>query len=286
MLLVLDMWYENWIERRKNCPIKLKNAPFLKKFEDGLCYEKARHLDQYQPNHLIYNEGSPNFYKFKMCPNGDYIVTNPRLHLWKNTKTNPYIWETLDSSNDKYQVETIQFTFDQPYDLFLLQMVSTKDLRPTVDALYHATKNKRVTLFKKHPAVGDGTDFDIVWKKFESYGLITNYTILIENVDNDALVKNARVVYSADSAVTYNALIRGIPTATYRDTDLSEIVPVIKNADCISEIPKINHTETEQFLTWYHEKLVIDVTKHDYKQKRDRVVDMYSVGMSTAEIFG
>lgn len=285
MLLGSRMWHDSWVQIRKDFPIKLRNAPLLKKFEEGMDCSQAVHRDIARIGSLVYNEGSPNFAKFKITPNAEYIITNPRLNLWQGIKSDPNIWDRVAGVNEKYDVQESNVELDREYDLFLLQMAQTKDLKETVDALFYATKNKRYTVFKKHPVVGDGTDFDSLWEVFKQKGIVSDYTVLLDGGENESLIRGASLVYSADSAVTYNAVLQGKPVATYRDTDLSEIVPVIKSARNIADLRAPNRKDVEQFLTWYHDRLIVDVTLDGYKDKRDHVINMYMNGASTGDIF-
>jgi hypothetical protein len=284
------MYYEAWADRRASSKLKLNNVDILKRFETLLnsLEVEAIHIDNYPENHptLYYSEGSANFELFKLTPRGEYIVRNPGLHLWKSHDIDSGIIDRLNGlSNTKYLQSQSQFNAETPYNLFLLQMASTIDLVPTLDAVKYATEQKRYTLFKTHPAVGDGTDFESLWSMFEKHGIISDYTVLVD-ADLMTLIRGAEVVYSADSACTFNALLEGKPVYNYRSNEFSDIVPLIKSS---KNLPAnaIDRDDVLRFLSWYYHSLSIDFNDEKAStEKILRISNMYKEGKDLPEMFG
>lgn len=282
------VYYQTWAKLRSDSPLKLDNVNTLKQFETVLCSitKQYTHCDvsNSRNNQLVFSEGSANFGLFKLTPNGDYITHNPMLHLWKKSDVDSNILKTFEGmTNSKYSQPRCVNTPNTPYNLFLLQMASTVDLKPTVDALKYASEQKRFTLFKIHPAPGDGTDFNLLWEMFKKNDLVSDYTVLVDGSLSE-LISEADIVYSADSACTFNAILAGKPTFNYRTNEFSEIVPLLRTSKDMT-IPTINHTDVLRFLTWYYYKLSIDINSPIYQQRIKYIVDAYHSGKSTAEIF-
>lgn len=263
----------------------------LSSFEDALSRLSvdAAHADIYNgvSDVLVYNEGSANFNLFKITPKGHYIQSsNPMLHLWKRVDIDTNVLKRFETRcNSKYtQPNSTAVSVGQPYNLFLMQHVASKDLRYTIDALKYATEMKRFTIFKTHPAVGDDTNFDRVWEIFKSKGLISDYTVMLSgNMHN--LIANADLVYSADSAGTFNAMLSSIPTVNYRINEFSEIVPLIETSKTLLNKP-IPQEDLLRFLTWYHDVLAIDILDMQAAElKISRIAELYNLGFRTVDIF-
>jgi len=237
-----------------------------------------------RPNSLIYSEGSANFNLFKLTPNAQYILSNPMLNLWKRTDIDSNIIKVFElMSNSKYLQTNTSQRIGRSYNLFLMQMASTVDLRFTVDALKYATEQKRFTVFKTHPAVGDGTDFPALWETFKKHRLVSDYTIMVDG-DLQSLIDDADIVYSADSACTFNAMLKGIPVFNYRINEFSEIVPILDTSKDMP-ITIIDHEDLLRFLSWYYHKLSIDVNQDSFPQRLQSILEQHLAGKPISEIF-
>ena len=127
------------------------------------------------------------------------------------------------------------------------------------------------------------------WKAWEVYvreGLTSEYSIFIDNVNTDSLIPNANRVYSADSAVSLNAMLAGKPTATFHPMDLSEVVPMITEPEELDNVEPVPLSVQNQFLSWYYHKLVIDIDSPDFESKMESIMIRFKNGEGTKEIFG
>ena len=279
-------YYNEWSKLRESTPLKLKNTNKLKFFEEVLfsISQECIHTDLYRDGRrLVYSEGSANFDLFKLTPQGDYISQNPMLNLWKRCDVDSKILSVFEHlSNTKYEQPSVQTSIGRPYNLFLLQMASTVDLTPTLDALKYATEMKRYTVFKIHPAVGDGTDFYDLWDKFSHHGIISEYTPLVEG-DLNTLIEHADIVYSADSACTFNAMLKRKTVYNYRSNEFSEIVPIIQSSKQLDEYI-IPEEDLLRFLTWYYYVLTIDI-RSTFDGKIEKIISSFESGKNASEIF-
>jgi hypothetical protein len=301
-----------WAQRRlrNKQPTKLKNFHYIKKFNDTLLEVYDEYVEMYDVigrfnlsrvnfynynmnahrlKHLLYSEGSPNFQHFTLTPSGEYAVGayNPMYHLWKDFETDPNILPFYRSlGNNKYEQPKGSMEIGQPYNLFLLQMARTRDTIETIKALLSTRVTKKLTIFKTHPLVGDGSNYHDLWKYYIELGLINEYTKLVDNCNVDSLIRNADLVYSSDSAATMNAMLIGKPVITYKRMYLSEIVPILTNHQQLLNLQPVPEEHLARWMSWYYHKLVIDLDDPNYKEKMRYIVKSYLDNKTVKEIFG
>jgi len=282
------MFHQLWLQRRLQSPLKIDNYESVKVFEQSLARYTTNYLHgddaPLNTNTLVFNEGSANFNLFKLVPGGAYITHNPMLHLWKGVDIDSNILSIFTSQNNtKYRQCEEPINIGRPYNLFLLQMASTADLKQTVDALKYATEDKRFTVFKTHPATGDGTDFQKLWEAFKRNGLVSDYTELVDGSLED-LIDHADVVYSVDSACTFNAMLKHKPVFNYRVNEFSEIVPVVSTSKN-HNISPISEPDLLRFLTWYYHYISININRFNYEQRIEQIVHQFNTGRTIREMF-
>lgn len=300
MSLEWERWASSVATRQPN---KLINLKALKKFNEALDVIANKHDVPYSMrksasrNHmfditLIYIGGSPFYNHFKLTTAGDYIYQNPKLNLYKNWDIDENILSVYDDTKmNRYTQPDGIFQPDREYDLFLMQQLhngkdatlAPKDEAITLDAIRYATETKTYTIFKAHPSTS--VPNKVRWDMWEDNGLISEYTKYIDNCHLTDVIKYANRVYSANSAVSVNALVLGKPVATYRPIDVSEIVPTITTAYEMDNIFATSKEETMQFLTWYYHRLSINIDLDGFEDKIERIVQGNKLGLTTKELF-
>ncbi len=210
-------------------------------------------------NTLTWRFGSPNTDLYLFTPNRMYIDKyNPFLNLWKNCDIDDGV---LDNYNQTKYMQT-ENLLDLPdsYNLFLMQEPSEHML----DAMSYARDRKVYTIFKQHP-------LSEVYIHFSD----SEYIIMVDDSYNlDHLLNNADRIFSSYSSVSLNAMLKGIPTATYDTMTYSEIVPRISTAYELEDIEPVDYLKLKQFLSWYTHKLCIDVSKTGFEDRiEQRIVD-------------
>jgi len=166
--------------------------------------------------------------------------------------------------------------------LFEKKYVMPRDEWATRDAIKYATENKRYTIFKKSHVVTP--NYIKKWSDFEKEGIINEFTIYTD-ANMDYLIQNSNFVYSSDSMSSFQALVMEKPTATYYNTIISEIIPVIKTAKEMENIGKIKKEIKLRFLSWFYHKLSIDIYSQDAEEKIENIVKRFKNGERTKEIF-
>lgn len=280
-------WARNRLVRKK-----LLNFEKFKIFSDAIYYHDSKnqvfHIDQYKNKingALFYSEGAPNFNLFKLTPGGEYIRKFSTNTLWKQYEANYDILSKFTTfENNKYiQEETGSIEYDN-YDLFLMQMSHTKDKQVFYDALIYATSMKVLTLFKAHPVASDKPSIE-VWREANTNGLVSDYTVFVDNVSVDQLIENANIVYSADSAASLNAILAGKKTATFRKNDLCEIIPTISSPEELSTVTPPRMEIVSKFLNWYYNRLCIDINDDAFEDRISYILKSYNNNKSFEEIF-
>ena len=337
---VLDQWFL-WAKIRLDKPKKLANLPHLIKFHESLKRISKRQKiyflfadlikAKFLSNTLMYRGGSPNYTHFKISPGGEYILYNPKYHLWKNQTIDPNIINKyLSFKNNRYEQPNKTIELPEHYNLFALQLTSRKfgaydlplgkmeiekddpryspngtffgelglkgieltehDVMPrdewaTRDAIRHAKETKTYTIFKAHPVASSPNTK--TWDNFIKEGILNEYCIFVDGheCNVDYLIDHADLVYSSDSAVSFSAMLKGKPTATYYNTDMSEIIPTIKTSDELVDIKTIPEEDVKRFLSWYYHKLCFDIEQDDYEDKIERMVVRFKNGERTKELF-
>jgi hypothetical protein len=280
-----DAFLKQWASRRIKHSIKLDNYAFLEQF----CKELARlnvpvnHLDDAKyKSKLWFNEGSPLFCNFIVSKEGKLVYKDFKTTCWLSYPEKDL---SVFKTANKYKQTSMQVNINQPYNLFLLQLAATRDLKETLDALYWATHNKVYTVFKAHPCPGDGSNYDALWALFKSKGLISDYTVLVSDANIDHLIDNANIVYSADSAGSFNALLANKQVATYRAFPGTSIVPRISTSKDLSAIPTIGEKDKNSFLSWYFYNLPVCVTQEGWQDKLRYIVRGFTSGKTFDEVY-
>jgi hypothetical protein len=289
-----DQW-KQWVSDRRYQPLKLKNAPLLIKFSKALEESSKKYNVSYllgesglthQYDHvLIYHAGSPNFNMFKLLPGHDYIYKNPFLNLWKECDIDSNILEVFSSmANQRYLEGDKQACTYSDYDLCLMQMeaVIPRDDEVCRKSLNFAKESKTLTLFKSHPSTAVSSK--TTWDTYKKEGLVSDYSVFVEDFEFNSVIDGANRIYSSDSAVSFNALLKNKKVATFHEIDLSEVVPIISSHSELDNIESIPDCDRLQFLSWYYHKLSIDVLKPDYQEKIDQTVMLVSKGKTSIEI--
>lgn len=287
--------WKKWVVDRKHDPLKIKNLPHLIKFCDVVdaasqkygipCVMYEAYPVAGHETTLTYQAGSPNFNLFRLLPGGWYIYRNPFLHLWKECDVDEGIEDVFAGmSNDRYHQPHGAVELPADYNLYFMQIESQllRDDQACRSALSHARETKTYTVFKSHPA----TDIPskVTWERYTNEGLISEYSIFVENMSTDDLTRNANFVYSSDSAASFNAFLQGKRVATFHQTDLSEIVPIIETPYELDNIQPASSEQRKQFLSWYYHNLSIDIFKDGFDEKIHDIVQMASVGKTAEEI--
>lgn len=307
-----DQW-KQWLVLRKHQPLKLKNFPHLSKFSESIKRLSDKHQipyvfadahkAQYLEYSLIFRGGSPNYKLFKMTPYGDYVTRWPMYHLWKDCDIDEGIIDRFNAMpNNRYIQPDSKTETPESYDLYLMQMnlASTPMLphNPHLDvesgtpkddvvcrkALKYVKENKIYTIFKAHPTTTIPSSK--VWEIYKREGLVSEYSIFVDDVNTDSLIPKANRVYSADSAVSLNAMLAGKRVATFHPMDLSEVVPMIKTPEDLDDIEPISLEDQKRFLSWYYHKLAIDIDDPNYEDKMESIMIRFKNGERTREIFG
>jgi len=241
-------------------------------------------------NTLFYEPGTPNIQLFKFSPGGDYIFKNPRYHLWKECDIDYDILKKFDKlPNNRYTQTQRTIPVPDSYDLFPLALSAKKknefgipkDEVVTRDAIRYATEKKRYTIFKEsHLAVKGKT-----WHDFVKEGITSKYTIYAEDCNGDYLIDNADRVYSSESAMCFQAMLKGKIVATYHDTDSSEVMPIIKTASEIDDIEPLPIGKLYRYLSWYYHKLCINIYDENAEERINDRISRFINGERTKELF-
>lgn len=300
-----DIFVKKWLERRKNHHqynwshnIKEKNLPLMKKLASSVfsSCEKydvpVKYITEYEPSDKVitFSEGSPVTNLSIITINGEYSTqkhrTNPHLNLWKNIESDDSVVEYFKSKKiRKWEVswDEKKIDFNHPYGLFALQASSGVHKEMTIDAMKFATETQTHIVFKAHPC-SPSLPAEHVFKKILSE-YVSEYTILVGyDADVDYLIDNADFVISPDSAVLFNALVRGKKASSYMSTNFSELIPVVHSAHQLKNLSIPSEQDRNKFLTWYRDYLCIDLEREDYENRIDERVRLYSEGASLQRI--
>ena len=288
-----------WKDARKSQPEKFSVYEFIKMFEDELIsvtsdmkYDTSiAYYDRVMSNRpalIQYTENSPIPYFFKMSPN-QYFLESYTPRLWTRYDTNSSIRDKFKHAN-KYIPRNQTFGFDKHYILFALQSINFRqNYMPTrllLELIHWAETNKRYVLFKLHPFTQPDNQLLTYWKMLQDNGVIKKYAILVDHEFNiDELIDNAEMVWTYSSGVSLQAALKEKPVVVFTDAiDYAEICTICKSpAEAV--MAKVNR-DVDRFLSWYYEKLIIDVNRFDLRdQITSRIIKCVESNYDTESIF-
>ena len=309
-------YHEQWAKNRQDTSSKVAKVNYLKEFEEALCELDfklpPKHIDildntnvGYLQNTLIYSEGSPIFHHFNISPGGELLhkagrgfasgvgCLNRFRNLWK--------WHDIDSNildqykdDKKWQIdldsvteEELTFVKKGEFDLFPLQFFDSCDMPETFDAIKCVFRTGKPTIFALHPVThADIEKYGKIWDQFIEAQIVPDGAFLIHGRDTNSFIPYADKVYSANSAVSFSAMIAGKPTATYRATPWSEVLPVIDSAmHDVKDLKPVPEDDMKRFLSWYYNKFTIDLHSSDWKSKLEKIVEKKNNGKDFEGIF-
>lgn len=277
-------YHYRWGYARRNVPLEMKNFHRFKKFTDELqrvdISRISRHMEEHPgKGRLIYNEGSPCFDFFRLCPHGEMVSHFPQHDLWQEVDTDESILDKFRVTSSKY--ETPDTTVDyEDYRLFFMQDSSTHNVKGFVSALRSAYRNKRLTLFKGHPV--SPIPAREIWEWATQEGLVSDYSIFVDASPFD-LIDKASCVISDNSTMNLTATLMGKPSLVYRPNEYWPLSHIIENDNF--DVPPIHTNLTKKYLTWYYHVVCIDTNNPLFPVKIKRIIDQFLQGLSFKEIF-
>lgn len=224
---------------------------------------------------------------------GLYSTKYPSRDDWKNAEPSDKVYEDYyNRANDRYIQTTDVWVKQRPYVLFPLQFVYPKDYHETWAAIEWATKNKVYTVFKRHPASSSQSqtprDYDKFWEVAVRAGITSEYTHFpVENYNAQSMIEQCDLMFSADSAMTLEAMLRGKPTFTLRRCQISDIIPVLDHTkldSSILDVPSVPIEKQKQWLTWYWNSCVNDLDADNFAWKINKRRDLYRQGHTDLEL--
>lgn len=214
---------------------------------------------------IEYEENTPIPYLFKLSP-GRYFLNRFNPKLWHRHDIDSTIKSKFINAN-KYALRSELYQFSDPYILFSLQSTNfgsrSMSKKLLIELVYWAETNKRYILFKLHPFTNSNSKLLLYWKMLEAAGVISKYAILVDSKFNtDNLVQNADAVWTYSSGVGLNAVLQGKPVVAFTDQqDYADLYTICQTP---SEVVHATATlDTDRFLSWYYNKLIIDVSRDD-----------------------
>lgn len=259
-----------WIERFES---ELQNASNDLDVSTSIGYYTNYARNMYK---IEYTENTPVPYLFKMSPNRYFLnIFNPKL--WYKHDIDSNIRSKFADAN-KYALRDSVYQFDNPYILFALQSVNftstTMSKRLFIELVHWAETNKKYVLFKLHPFTTPDNNILLYWNMLKEAGVIKKYAILVDSKYNtDELIANSNAVWTYSSGVGLNAVVQNKIVVSFTDqldyADLYTICQSPNEAILAENKPKV---DVDRFLSWYYNKLIIDVSRDDlYEQICNRI---------------
>ena len=246
-------------------------------------------------------EGSENYhfmggfgsFKHIKFSKGLYINNFPERDDWENALPDDAVYKRyISNANDRYPQTVRPWQKERPYVLFPMQMIYPKDYYQTIAAVKWATENKIYTVFKRHPASYDGDllvgDCDKFWNVMGRMGYLSKYTVLpYGHYNSISMVSQCDMLFSADSAMTLQAMLLDKPTFTMRRCQISDIIPVIdlnKLDDTVLSIKAVPVPTQVKWLSWYWNVCVNDFDALGFSNKIRKRHSLYRDGHSDLEL--
>lgn len=294
-----DAWLRDWVKYRSHNPEKMHLIPFVKKCIDIArpWYYEAGEITTFE----VFDGRKPDYYFMGGYGKFEHIKFNKGLYSlryepsddWKNAPENEDIYnQYLGRANDRYIQTSDRWVKDRPYVLFPMQFVYPKDYFETWAAVEWATKHKVYTIFKRHPASSSQSqtprDYDKFWEVATRAGITSEYTHFpVENYSAQSMIDQCDMMFSADSAMTLEAMLRGKPTFTMRRCQISDIVPILdyrKIDETILDIAPVPVRDQKKWLNWYWHSCVNDLDADNFEWKINQRRTLYRAGHSDLEL--
>lgn len=283
----LRNYYKQWGKQRLKDPPKLMRVKYVKEFceiFDPYLDLSELHWEDHSCKYR-YTGGYGNFHMMRFSK-GMYVDTFPNLNQYKEAVPDEDVYDYFkEQGNDRYGQHSRVFEPQDNYFLFPLQMTRTKDYENTIKAFKWATENKKLVLFKTHPAPGDMTDYASIFRTFFKMGLFSDYTKVVHGYRSEELVENADLVFSSDSALSLKAFIKGKPIVHMREHNMmNDIVPTYSNLDGIEKVVEAPLEERIRWLTWFYHCVCHDFHGEGYQDKLIRKLKFYEDGHSDEDL--
>lgn len=289
-----------WLDLRSTQQGKWDTYTWIEKFETTL-KQVAKNLDldttigycdaAYATDDLInYTENSPIPYLFKMSPNR-YFIDNYSPVLWKESDIDSTI-RTKYANPNKYKLGELQYEFTGDYILFALQANNFRagsiSQELLLKIIHWAETSQTYVLFKLHPFTGENNRVIAFWNRLTDMKVINKYAILVDSSYNtDSLIDGSRAVWTYSSGVSLQGALRGKPVAVFNaNMDYTAVARLVTSPEEANLITAKPEDEVNRFLTWYYNKLVIDVSSEQLAQSlQNRIVDCVSKDYDVERIF-
>lgn len=269
-----------WLDLRSTQPGKWDTYSWIEKFETTL-NQLAKNLDltttigycdaAYATDDLInYTENSPIPYLFKVSPNR-YYIDNYSPALWKYSDIDSTIRNNYVNPN-KYKAGELEYVFEHNYVLFALQANNFRSgaisQQLLLKIIHWAETSKTYVLFKLHPFTGENNRVIEFWNRLVELQVIKQYAVLVDSTYNtDSLIDGSRAVWTYSSGVALQGILKSKPVAVFNGSmDYAGAARVVTSPEEANLITAKSDDEVNRFLTWYYNKLVIDVSSDTFVQ--------------------
>lgn len=267
---------DSWKNIRKATVFKLHNAHYLNQFNDALRsiairYDNLdiRYYEQLslplKKRFMLYGEGTPLFFLFKLVPQDYFVYTFKPDHFWKNYHVNETtIQQLLSYDLNKYTTnkQFIKYPFD--YILYVAGIQYQTEFQLLEQIAKWSTHTKNHVVVKTHPYI-DQLYPDLYQTQIESFyqrGIDKKYFHLDSVSNTDKLVDYSYMVWTILSGVGFQALLKQKPVSYFgKDVDYN-YGPIAKFSRSPAEAYEntgIPYHEVKKYFTWYYDKLSVDM---------------------------
>jgi hypothetical protein len=226
---------------------------------------------------LTLEENSPIFQLFKTF-SSDFTINASfrKLDYWKNSSIDENILEVFNSFNlNKYPKGAKKLEYDD-YILFALQDTQNINfnLKTLVSIVDWSFKNKKKIVFKLHPESKTDTKIHEIFKLLTDKYPVRYYKVVNNSYDIQNLIDNANAVWSFNSGVSLNSLLKGKSTVSFMNSDLNPVCRFCKTPEEAFSVKPTNEEELMRFLSWYYHRFTIDITS---KNANDRIKELFDL---------
>jgi len=279
---------KEWSEIRKTQKEKYQNIQHLEKFNKCLLDLKNDfdgevkyfyNTNNKVTNTLYYAENTPVFYLFKLSPNGYFIDKDDPFNLWKKSEIDNDIIDKFRSlTTNKYKQPSKSMRMNHSYILFALQSIYETRFNTKIfyDCVKWAVKNEKDIVFKLHPFHSNDGSIQMAINNVKDYPKVQKYVKFVGQEYNfDDLLDGCEMLWTFSSGAGLQAILKEKPVSYFMKP--FDYYPMCKYARTPEEAydNKYDLDTVKKFLSWYYNKLTLDVTSSNFEDKLYERLDNY-----------
>lgn len=280
-----------WVNSHWITKLKLSVAPLRYSYDGLFIYNRVKHAP-IKHRYIQTAETSPVFQLFCLHSNTfipDYYNRPEFQYLpyWKSSSIDDNIINIFNSFElNKYSAgPKEELDFDN-YILFALQSKSDQfDKQLFIDIIKWCNDNKRRIVLKLHPYTDPTNYIFPVLKDLKNQNMLNYVKIVTHEYNIDRLIEQSDKVWTFNSGVALNAILKGRPVATFWNSDYNPICARCYSPEGADRITYPDDVSLYRYLSWFYHRYTIDIGSDNVLDRFTELFDHFYRDQLTLELY-